>query len=174
MCACCQTEFFYGHFAETVHFMEAIMQTESNEAWDALLRTAPIGDDLFMILTEHTNYFDQEKITCEKLLNVMFFPFLKLAQQINNLAGSPASSSRRVLKDLYENWIMSIFVNLGCAGVARMPGTISDGSLAELMAALINARFPEVRTFYVSNFRSFLESSLYNSTEGWVLNAMRV
>lgn len=99
-------------------------------------------------LEAHASAFDTGIISCQRLVEVLAPPFLKLGQNAN-LVGHRLSQSLRIStpgssdkRHIFVEWRLSLtnILSTNCN-----PPLLRPRKRAELVKALVKAKFPEVR-----------------------------
>lgn len=87
-----------------------------------------------------------DRVPPERVLDVLVFPFLKLAKHINQLAGNPHVDPNHTAfsEAMYDSWAMALFFFLGCQHHGKIGVTMREAELKDTLSAMVNAKFPEV------------------------------
>lgn len=102
-------------------------------------------EDVRLSLLVYTQMFDHSSISCQKLLDVLTPPFLKLSKHLNAVAAQP-SADRDFAEKAYTCWANTVLVNLGFGGPSVF-SCLRPAKLGELQNAMFNSDgFPEVRS----------------------------
>lgn len=104
--------------------------------------------------------FYQGKISCQRLLDIVLYPFISLARRNSEEAGLPANSqsaerkSTRVIMESFYNIWASALIELGSWAfneVQMNPSEFLVAKHAEFVNALLDAKIPEVGDGFATN-----------------------
>lgn len=107
-------------------------------------------DSLCPALVTCHRAFNRGLVPCQRLLDVLVLPYLKLAKHINQLSkeDDEMHRSRQMLSAaLYDNWARSLICFVGSQANPMIPTqghVLHPAKFRELLAEMLKAQIPEV------------------------------
>lgn len=109
-----------------------------------LLRVKLLGRNC---LLTHRVAFNEGLLPCEKLLELLLPPFLKLARVMNSNAMPGSSQIELLAKGIYRIWKEEVAYTF--SDQASQAGDLMPAKRDEILAGALVAKFPEVCTLHL-------------------------
>lgn len=121
-------------------FIEAADALTTYEHWAGRNYMDQKVEDLGASLLAYTDFFGQNRISCQCLVDVLIPTYLKLAQQLNPLTRrSPSATNLPALELLYCAWAVSLLGAVGVKGFLDSNDCLSLEKRMEMQRTIFNA-----------------------------------